>query len=218
MKTRLKAILIMTVSTFFFFCTGKKNIKQADVIGSNKEKELIEPIAKINKENMIRFSGGTFMMGSERGMVNERPVHDVKVKPFRIGKSPVTVSEFREFIKEAGYQTDAEKFGDSGVFDFKMQRWVLMTGANWEYPLGKLTARAVDDHPVTQVRWNDAMAYCNWLGKRLPMEAEWEFAAKCGGKSLFRFSWGNELIIDGKYMANVWQGNDLNAKQGSDGF
>jgi formylglycine-generating enzyme len=130
----------------------------------------------------------------------------------------VTVAEFRKFVQATGYKTDADRFGDSGVFDFNQQNWTLAPGANWEYPSGKQAPRAPDDHPVTQVSWNDAAAYCTWLGKRLPTEAEWEFAACCGGKSNTRFSWGNALVVNGKHRANVWQGNNLQAAQGADGF
>ncbi|MEL7585887.1 MAG: formylglycine-generating enzyme family protein [Prolixibacteraceae bacterium] len=217
MKIGLKTIVIIVSGMLFFSCTGK-NVKQANTGGNVQEKESAVSIEKSVPGNMISFEGGTFLMGSESGMFNERPVHEVAVKPFSIGKYPVTVSEFRGFVKATGYRTDADKFGNSGVFDFKVQNWTLMSGANWEYPLGKEAARAADDHPVTQVSWNDAIAYCNWLGKRLPTEAEWEFAARCGGKDQSRFSWGSELISNGKYMANVWQGNDLLAKQGADGF
>jgi sulfatase modifying factor 1 len=158
------------------------------------------------------------MMGSDNGTPAEKPIHSVEVKSFMINKFPVTVKEFRQFVKTTGYTTDADRFGDSGVFNFNTSAWILTPGANWEYPLGKQATRSGDDHPVTQVSWNDAVAYAAWAGKRLPTEVEWEYAARCGGKSSTKFSWGNDLVNDGKYMANVWQGNDLNAKQGADGF
>lgn len=167
---------------------------------------------------MVYFKGGTFMMGSLKGESQEQPLHQVQVRSFKIDKHPVTVKEFRQFIEQTGYQTDADKFGDSGVFDFNASEWMLVPGANWQYPLGKNSPASRDDYPVTQVSWNDAIAYAAWAGKRLPTEEEWEYAARCGGKSTTKFSWGNDLIIDGKYRANVWQGNDLSTKQGADGF
>lgn len=170
------------------------------------------------ENEMVYFKGGSFMMGSSKGEQQEQPLHQVQVRSFKIDKHPVTVKEFRQFIEQTGYQTDADKFGDSGVFDFNASEWMLVPGANWQYPLGKNLPASEDDYPVTQVSWNDATAYATWAGKRLPTEEEWEYAARCGGKSTTKFSWGNDLIIDGKYRANVWQGNDLSIKQGADGF
>lgn len=170
------------------------------------------------ENEMVYFNGGTFTMGSSKGEQQEQPLHQVQVRSFKIDKHPVTVKEFRQFIEQTGYQTDADKFGDSGVFDFNASEWMLVPWANWQYPLGKNLPASRDDYPVTQVSWNDATAYATWVGKRLPTEEEWEYAARCGGKSTTKFSWGNDLIIDGKYRANVWQGNDLSTKQGADGF
>ena len=170
----------------------------------------------VNAE-MVLFSFGTFMMGSEKGMPLDKPVHQVVIKSFYLDKSPVTVAQFQKFVDATGYKTDAEKFGDSGVFDTNTLNWSLVSGASWKFPYGKDKPRAIEDHPVTQVSWNDAMAYSQWAGKRLPTEAEWEYAARCGGKNVGPFSWGNKLIVNGKYQAYVWQG-ELSAKQGADGF
>jgi formylglycine-generating enzyme len=168
--------------------------------------------------DMITFEGGGFMMGSNEGTPSEQPIHQVQIAPFRLDKSPVTVAEFSKFVDATGFKTDAEKYGDSGVFNFAAQNWELLKGAYWLYPLGTHAAKAEMNHPVTHVSWNDAQAYCQWAGKRLPTEAEWEYAAKNAGKSEDRYSWGNSLVIDGKYMANVWQGSNTAEQQGVDGF
>jgi sulfatase modifying factor 1 len=214
----MRIMIISAALLLLFSCQGNRQTKPSPETGKEPAQQPVETTVQPVSENMVSFEGGTFRMGSDQGMPNERPVHEVMVKPFRIGKYPVTVGEFRKFVQATGYKTDADRFGDSGVFDFNGQNWTLVPGANWEYPLGKQSPRAADDHPVTQVSWNDAIAYCTWLGKRLPTEAEWEFAAHCGGKSNTRFSWGNALMINGKYRANVWQGSNLQAAQGADGF
>ncbi|GET25364.1 formylglycine-generating enzyme family protein [Prolixibacter sp. NT017] len=167
---------------------------------------------------MVHFLGGTFMMGSGKGLSNEKSVHQVTVKSFYMDRTPVTVAEFRRFIKSTGYITDAQNFGNAGVFNFQKGQWELVRGAIWEYPFGPDGPKAPDNHPVTQVSWNDALAYAEWAGKRLPSEAEWEYAARCGGENKSTYSWGDKLIVDGKYQANVWQGNQITDRQGADGF
>jgi len=214
-------ILMLAMAVVLLSCTSHQANKNKDsnTQNENKKNEITKDVDKSLVENkMVYFKGGTFMMGSSKGTPQEQPIHQVEVRSFRIDKHPVTVKEFRRFIEHTGYKTDAEKFGDSGVFDFSTSAWALVPGANWKNPLGKNSPLAQDDYPVTQVSWNDAVAYASWAGKRLPTEAEWEYAAKCGGKSATKFSWGNNLIMNGKYMANVWQGNDLSAEQGADGF
>ncbi|WP_372775374.1 formylglycine-generating enzyme family protein [Mangrovibacterium sp.] len=214
-------ILMLIVSVGLFACTsrtGGKAEPNSDTTEESKVEPREESSGLMTDAEMVYFEGGTFMMGSSTGTEQEQPVHQVEVKSFKIDKNPVTVKEFRRFIQATGYQTDADKFGDSGVFDFETSGWTLTPGANWEYPLGANISRADDSHPVTHVSWNDAVAFAAWAGKRLPTEAEWEFAARCSGKSASRFSWGDELVVDGKYKANVWQGNDPSAKQSADGF
>jgi sulfatase modifying factor 1 len=169
-------------------------------------------------DEMISFEGGSFLMGSDQRTAMEKPAHTVQIKAFKIDRSPVTVAQFRKFIEATGYQTEADKYGDSGVFDENLQQWSLVKGANWKFPFGKNATAAEDNYPVTQVSWNDAVAYANWAGKRLPTEAEWEYAARFAGKMNSKYSWGDDLLKNGKYLANVWQGNLISDKQGEDGF
>ncbi len=202
---------------FLFSCAGNTGPRPvSNKIIPHEEVKLAEN-KSLNAE-MVHFEGGTFVMGSEKGLPNERPVHPVTVKSFYLDKTPVTVGQFRKFVEATGFKTDAERFGDSGVFDYNTKGWSLLQGASWRAPLGKEPPLAEDNYPVTQVSWNDAVAYSQWAGKRLPTEAEWEYGARCGGKNSFRFSWGDQLKVTGKFKANVWQGNDINSVQGEDGF
>jgi sulfatase modifying factor 1 len=170
-------------------------------------------------EGMIAVAGGNVRIGSEEGFDHERPMFWATVKPFFMDKSPVTVLEFREFIKATAHQTEADKFGNAGIIhESTGKNWILKDGANWEYPMGKDFPKAKDDHPVTQVSWNDANAYASWAGKRLPHEIEWEHAARNGKNTRDRYAWGNEIAINGKYLANVWQGTFPNYNENIDQF
>jgi len=210
--------IVLVLTIVLFSCSENKGGKSKTKNENNDSTGIQEPGKSVNQSGMVYFEGGSFMMGSVNGLPNEQPVHKVEVQSFKIDKYPVTNAEFRRFAEATGYKTDAEKFGDSGVFDLNTSGWILKPGANWQYPTGEKSAPAADNHPVTQVSWNDARTFALWMGKRLPTESEWEYAARCGGKSTSRFSWGEKLMTGGKYMANVWQGKDLSEKQGADGF
>ena len=216
MKKLRMMVLALTVLLTACTSNNQKNPPTTEEIKSSAR--VTETARMTFQGEMVFFEGGTFMMGSASGTPGEQPAHEVTVNSFRMDKYPVTVRDFRRFARETNFLTDADKFGDSGVFDFNTSGWKLVPGANWEYPLGKNLPKADDNHPVTHVSWNDAAAYASWAGKRLPTEAEWEYAARCGGKSNTRFSWGNELVSNGRFMANVWQGDDVSARQGADGF
>ncbi|HZZ42903.1 MAG TPA: formylglycine-generating enzyme family protein [Tepidisphaeraceae bacterium] len=174
-----------------------------------------QPAADVHAD-MARIPGGTFKMGTDDGFPYEGPVHEVTLKPFWMDRHEVTVAKFGEFVKATGYVTEGEKFGWSGVFDPAQHAWTKGDGANWRHPDGpKSTPRP--DEPVTQVSYADCQAYAKWAGKRLPTEAEFEFAAR-GGLKDKKYAWGNELVPSGKHMANVWQGTFPEKDLGEDGF
>lgn len=119
-------------------------------------------------------------------------------------------------MKSTNYLTDAEKFGWSGVFDVEKAKWIKVDGANWRHPEGR-NSEANPDEPVCQISWNDANEYATWAGKRLPTEAEFEFAAR-GGLLQKKYSWGDELRPNGKPVANWWQGTFPDKNDLEDGF
>jgi len=155
-------------------------------------------------------------MGTSDGFPYEGPVHPVSMHAFYMDKTPVTVADFKKFIAASGYKTDAEKFGWSGVFSPSAQSWTKSDGATWIHPDGPASG-AKDDEPVTQVSYADAQAYAKWAGKRLPTEAEFEYAAR-GGLVDKKFAWGDEFTPNNKFMANTWQGHFPERDTAEDGF
>jgi len=166
---------------------------------------------------MVLIPAGEFAMGATDGPPHEQPVHTVKISAFWMDKTEVTVAQFRKFVEATKYVTDAEKFGWSGVFDPAQKEWGKVDGANWRRPTGPNHHEAKDDEPVMQVSWNDAVAFAAWAQKRLPTEAEWEYAAR-GGLPGKTYVWGDELTPGGKYMANFWQGSFPARDEAKDGF
>lgn len=131
----------------------------------------------------------------------------VKVNAFLLDKNLVTVGDYEEFVKKTKYRTEAEQYGNAGVFDSQTHQWVLVDGADFRYPFGRTKPKAAPNHPVTQVSWNDANAYAKWKGKRLPTQWEWEHAAKNGENTEQQYTWGQDLVVKGVYKANTWQGS-----------
>lgn len=160
--------------------------------------------------DMVLIPGGQSVIGSEQGMDDERPVFHVQLPDFLMDRTPVTVAAFASFVQQTGYVTTAERFGDAAVMQFGTGRWLLQPGAYWRAPLGPDGEPAPADHPVTQVSWDDAQAYCSAQDKRLPSEVEWEFAARSGHQGDVSYAFGDTLLKEGDFPARVWQANTWN--------
>ncbi|MBS0025250.1 formylglycine-generating enzyme family protein [Microbacterium paraoxydans] len=191
---------------------------------------------------MIEVPGGTLQMGSDEFYPEEGPVHEREVTSFRLDEHPVTNREYARFVDETGYVTVAERPMDPadypgvhpddlvpgamvftptpGPVDLRdwRQWWRWEPGAFWRRPSGP--GSSIDDrldHPVVHVAFADAAAYAAWAGKRLPTEAEWEWAAR-GGLVGARFAWGDETRPDGVLMADTWQGAFPYRNDGASGW
>ncbi|WP_344094138.1 formylglycine-generating enzyme family protein [Microbacterium deminutum] len=179
---------------------------------------------------MVRIAGGTFQMGSDEFYPDERPVHERSVGAFEIDRYEVTNEDFAAFVTDTGYVTVAERDIDpttmpdadpadlvpgamvftptTGPVDLRdwRQWWRWEPGAHWRAPEGP--GSSIDErmrHPVVHVSFEDARAYAAWAGKRLPTEAEHEYAAR-GGVDGARFAWGDDTYPGGVPQANSWLG------------
>lgn len=164
---------------------------------------LFFAFTRLETKDMAYVKGGTLYTTDPVTKANK----EVKIKSFLLDKNLVTVAQFDEFVNATHYVTEAQRFGNGGVFDADAHGWTLIDGADYHYPFGRDKAKAQPNHPVTQVSWNDAMAYARWKGKRLPTQWEWEHAAKNGENSRQQYTWGQDLVVAGKYKANTWQGS-----------
>ena len=199
-------------------------------------KDIITP-------KMVHIPAGTFQMGTDDpAFPDAHPVHKVSVKGFWMDEHEVTNHEFETFVKATNYITVAERQLDpkdypgvpaeslvpgSAVFfqtgqpvslDDPLQWWKYVPGANWKHPLGpQSNITGKENFPVVHVCYEDAIAYCKWAGKRLPTEAEWEYAAQ-GNQPGLKYYWGNDLKPNGKWMANIYQGDFPSNDKGEDGF
>lgn len=200
-----------------------------------------EPLDMTWTQGMVYVPGGRFKMGTAQGHPDESPVHEVEITGFWMDETEVTNESFAEFVEATGYVTTAERKPDPVMFPgvpeenlvagavvftppespvglnnhYAWWRWVK--GASWKSPEGPGSSwRGREHHPVVHVSWDDAVAYCAWAKKRLPTEAEWEYAAR-GGKQGQNYVWGDELKPEAGWQANVWQGTFPNENHIEDG-
>lgn len=187
---------------------------------------------------MVSVPAGRFRMGSvsSESFVadGEGPVRRVQVSAFLISATAVSNDEFGAFVEATGYTTEAERFGWSYVFSGLLnptarrhlmpgtvsgaEWWCGVRGATWAHPLGPGSdLNALGNHPAVHVSWNDALAYADWRGARLPTEAEWERAARAGLEQS-TYPWGDQLTPGGVHHANIWQGTFPHQNTDEDGY
>ena len=213
-------------------CGKEKSTQNLKPTSKAVSMEASEPRSEDDwTQSMVWIPGGSFQRGSENGQGDEQPVRSITIRGFWMDRTEVTNRQYHDFVRATGYVTVAERQPDPRqfpgadpslliagaiVFTSPQERvslrdhyawWRYVPGANWRHPTGpESDIQGKDDYPVTQIAWEDATAYAQWAGKRLPTEAEWEYAAR-GGQEGLPFVWGETLTPENQWHANVWQGD-----------
>ncbi|WP_397418981.1 formylglycine-generating enzyme family protein [Phenylobacterium sp.] len=199
----------------------------------------VVPAPAPDKAGMVRIEGGVFTQGAAPQRPEEGPPRETRVDSFWIDRTEVTNAQFARFVSATGYVTLAERPLDPKAYPtlsgdqlkpsaivFMGDRpeairngwWQVVQGANWREPEGPGSSIAgKENHPVVQIAYDDALAYARWLGRDLPTEAEWEYAAR-GGLKGAAYSWGDQPLDMNKPQANVWQGPFPEVDAGADGY
>lgn len=193
--------------------------------------------AEMAPSNFVNIPAGNFIMGTDIAFYptdGEGPSRSIWLDEFKISQFSVTNSEFAAFMEATGYETEAEIYGWSYVFNAFVDRtttskkmvevaasapwWLVTEGAYWFKPYGgSQTIEDILDHPVVHVTHNDALEFCKWSGYKLPTEAQWEKASR-GGLLGKLYPWGDNLLDNGSHQANIWQGEFPHVNTKEDGF
>jgi len=227
------SIVFLTLTLLFYGLLNHSSVRYVlQPALANALSKPAEPAKGLSHyKEMTLIPAGTFWMGcEEKSFIDVRPVHKVHIDSFFLDTKLVTNEQFAQFVQATGYVTVAEQKPDardfpgapaenlvpgSLVFSPPAQPvslgshyrwWRYVPGASWKHPEGAGSSlKGRESYPVVQVAWPDALAYAKWAGKRLPTEAEFEYAAR-GGLDRKIYSWGDDLKPDGSWRANVWQG------------
>lgn len=236
---KIPAVILFSFVLLLISCKQQNHQK---VNSENLPGSQQQPSAIISSK-MVHIPAGTFLMGTnDPAFPDAHPVHKVTLKEFWMDEHEITNAEFEKFVNTTRYLTVAERKLDlkdfpgvpaenlvpgSGVFsppnhavalNNPLQWWRYVPGASWQHPIGpQSNINGHENNPVVQVSYEDALSYATWAGKRLPTEAEWEYAAQ-GNNPGQKYYWGDELKPGGKWMANIYQGSFPDNNTSEDGF